>query len=247
MTRELIMTTSWDDGHSLDLRIAELLCKYDLAGTFYVPRSAEHGVMTCQQIRELSKKFEIGGHTLDHVYLDRIPDAEAKEQINGSRRWIEDVTGMACTVFCFPGGKYRKRHLPLVREAGYKSARTVELLSLQLPHRVAEIAIIPTTVQVFPHSRFAYALNIFKRMSVANLSGGRALLHSRDCVTLARELFLRAAALGGVFHLWGHAWEIEQHNQWDELEKILSMMASYKGKSQSVSNGELNAYAIQFI
>ena len=35
------ITTSWDDGHPLDLRVAELLAKYGLQGTFYVPMTAE--------------------------------------------------------------------------------------------------------------------------------------------------------------------------------------------------------------
>ena len=40
-----IITTSWDDGHPLDFKLAELLNKYNLKGTFYIPRSnAEHRV-----------------------------------------------------------------------------------------------------------------------------------------------------------------------------------------------------------
>ena len=31
-----IVTTSWDDGHSTDLRVAELLAAHGLKGTFYV-------------------------------------------------------------------------------------------------------------------------------------------------------------------------------------------------------------------
>lgn len=33
--KQLIITTSWDDGHPLDLKIAELLDKYGINGTFY--------------------------------------------------------------------------------------------------------------------------------------------------------------------------------------------------------------------
>jgi hypothetical protein len=32
--RPFVMTTSWDDGHPLDLQIAQLLSKSGLAGTF---------------------------------------------------------------------------------------------------------------------------------------------------------------------------------------------------------------------
>jgi hypothetical protein len=31
------ITTSWDDGHPSDLRLADLLHKHSLRGTFYVP------------------------------------------------------------------------------------------------------------------------------------------------------------------------------------------------------------------
>ena len=42
---------SWDDGHPLDVRVAYLLAKYGLRGTFYIPGGAEHGTMTVNQIR----------------------------------------------------------------------------------------------------------------------------------------------------------------------------------------------------
>src|SRR5688500_11915407 len=32
-----IVTTSWDDGHPLDIRLAEMLARHGVAGTFYVP------------------------------------------------------------------------------------------------------------------------------------------------------------------------------------------------------------------
>ena len=36
---DILITTSWDDGHPLDLRLAELLHKYDVPATFYIPVS----------------------------------------------------------------------------------------------------------------------------------------------------------------------------------------------------------------
>ena len=32
-----IVTTSWDDGHRSDMKIAKLLCERAIAGTFYIP------------------------------------------------------------------------------------------------------------------------------------------------------------------------------------------------------------------
>ena len=44
------ITTSWDDGHPLDFRIAELLSEYRLRGTFYVPMESENGTMTPERL-----------------------------------------------------------------------------------------------------------------------------------------------------------------------------------------------------
>ncbi|MGB2622501.1 MAG: polysaccharide deacetylase family protein [Candidatus Acidiferrum sp.] len=238
------MTTSWDDGHPLDLRVAELLVKYGLEGTFYVPRSSQKQVMNRSQIRDLSKLFEIGAHTLEHVAIDRLSDQEASLQLSGSRQWIEELTGKSCRAFCFPGGKFRPRQLQLVRDAGYQAARTVELLSTANPRRIAGLCLIPTSVQVFPHGPYAYARNALKRFSASVVFSPGSVLLSRDWATLAKHLFLRTTERGGVFHLWGHSWEIDERGQWENLEMFLTAMCQRHEDLKSVTNSELCSYAV---
>lgn len=239
-----LVTTSWDDGHPLDWRTADLLARYGLPGTFYVPRKMDWPVMTKGEIRELSSRFEIGAHTLDHLRLDKVADNEARHQLSGSRQWIEDVTGKPCRVFCFPGGRYRRKQLPLVRQAGFEAARTTELLSSQFPRRENSLSLIPTTVQVFPHSAFAYTKNAIKRLSLRNLVRTGALFSARDWSKLAQELLQETVSCGGVFHLWGHSWEIEREQQWGRLEALLAMITASREKLTSVTNSALGAYAV---
>lgn len=247
MTREpclSVVTTSWDDGHPLDLRIADLLGSYGLTGTFYVTRETGWPVMTSVEIRNLSSKFEIGAHMLEHRTLGQLMDEQARQQLSGSREWIEQVTGKPCRTLCFPGGKYRHEQLSLVRAAGYLSARTTELLSTDFPRRVDGLALIPTTVQAYPHSPLTYAKNALKRRSLVNLLRTRALFHRRDWRGLGGRLLERTLRHGGVFHLWGHSWEIEQEHQWDRLEKLLATIAANKDKVTSMTNSELGSYAL---
>jgi L-malate glycosyltransferase len=242
--RGALMTTSWDDGDPLDLRVAELLTKYGLTGTFYVPRSGQRAVMHASEIRELSKTFEIGGHTLEHVAIDRLSEGDARVQLSGSREWIEQLTGKDCRVFCFPGGKFRNKQLRLVREAGYQAARTVELLSTSSPQFVDGLWLIPTTVQVFPHGLSAYAKNALKRFSSSVMFRPRVGLLTRDWAALAKELFFRTIRRGGVFHLWGHSWEIEEQGQWENLENFLITICRWREELKGVTNSELCAYAV---
>src|SRR5205809_306729 len=112
------ITTSWDDGHPLDLRVADLLAKYGLSGTFYVPMTSEYGTMSQDELRELSSAFEIGAHTLHHVELTGATEQLAREEIADSKSWLEDRIGLPCRMFCPPKGRYSNRHLHLIRDVG---------------------------------------------------------------------------------------------------------------------------------
>lgn len=242
--RVAVVTTSWDDGHPLDLRIADLLARYGLTGTFYVCRKTSWPMMTPSEMRELSSRFEIGGHLVEHLSLDQLPDEQALEQLSGSREWIEEVTGKPCRALCFPGGKYRRDQLGLVEKAGYLAARTIELLSTDFPRRVNGLALLSTAVQAYPHSRLSYAKNVLRRRSLANLFRTRALYYGRDWTKLARNLLERTLCHGGVFHLWGHSWEIEQEQQWDRLKELLAVMAASRDKLTIMTNAELGSHVL---
>src|SRR3974390_553944 len=78
----LFITTSWDDGHPLDMKVAGLLMKYGLAATFYVPLRNRREVMDRDQLCELSSVFEIGGHTVTHCDLLTVPFRVSKTEIH---------------------------------------------------------------------------------------------------------------------------------------------------------------------
>ena len=239
MRRSLYLTTSWDDGHPLDLRVAALLDKYRLTGTFYVPRSAPTGTMGPADVRELAGSFEVGAHTLDHVFLPEVDPPRARSEIVDSKAWVESVTGQPCNMFCPPLGRYGAQHLSICQEAGYLGMRTVEFLSLDRPRRHASLRIRPTTIHAYPHHAAAYVRNLAKRAALRNL--WLLLLHGpcRQWINLARSLLRHAAQTGGVFHLWGHSWELESLQQWERLELLLREMTQLTSDAPCLTNGQI--------
>ncbi len=239
MTPQPYITTSWDDGHLLDFRIAEMLGKYNLRGTFYIPRSASTGVMTEANVRELSTQFEIGAHTMTHVFLDTASDSVALAEIHDSKKWVEDVTGKPCPMFCPPGGKFTPKHLEYVRQAGFSALRSVELLSLDLPRKLDGLLVMPTTLQAHPHGFATYAKNIAKRHAWRNL--WLYVLHGRTTQweRLSQSLLDVVRHRGGVFHLWGHSWELEQAAQWDRLDEVLRFLGEVARDIQALNNSEV--------
>jgi hypothetical protein len=233
------ITTSWDDGHPLDLRVAELLSKYGLHGTFYIPMSAENETMPVALIRELSLGFEIGAHTLHHTILTKATEQKAWQEIAGSKSWLEGNTGLPCPMFCPPKGKYTNRHLEMVRTAGYLGVRNVELLSLDFPRNSAGIMLLPTTVQAYPHGSLALAKSAIKRMALQNLL--RLVSHRRSASwpALVRSLLHESIRYGGVFHLWGHSWELQANGQWQRLDEAFRCMSEFAIQAPSLTNGQL--------
>lgn len=79
------------------------------------------------QIRQLrSFGIEVGAHTMTHPILLRTDRQSAREEVLGSRRILEDITGEPVSSFAYPNGRpgrdYDSSHVELVREAGFSVA-----------------------------------------------------------------------------------------------------------------------------
>jgi peptidoglycan/xylan/chitin deacetylase (PgdA/CDA1 family) len=233
------ITTSWDDGHPLDLRLAELLCKYSLPATFYIPlHNDEHTVLMPQYVRELSATFEIGAHTIHHSDLRSVPGDLARREISDCKTALEQIIDRPCTAFCFPKGHFRRHHLAQIREAGYRLVRTVELMSLAMPRIQGGIAIMPTSLQAVPAGFSTFARNSLKRLHPANLFR-YVRYHKANWAATAEAVLEHVLKCGGVFHLWGHSWEIEEMGQWQNVERVFALLAQCKTQATFVDNTKL--------
>jgi hypothetical protein len=231
------ITTSWDDGFPADLRLAELLGKYNLQGTFYIPKqNDEHKVMSENDILNISKHFEIGGHTLSHKSLKRASGKEIDHEVTGSYKWLSQMLNEDPVSFCLPYGHHTKRSIELIYESGFRYIRTTELLSSSDPSFLSH-----TTLQVFQHSRLTYFKHLIKHARIRNLGlwirGGCSDDHFR-----LLDYYLNYIRInGGCLHLWGHSWEIEELKLWNWLELLFRYISNQQG-FQYVKNKELAAY-----
>jgi peptidoglycan-N-acetylglucosamine deacetylase len=239
MNNKLILVTSWDDGHPLDLKIGALLSKYGLRGTFYIPARSSRSLLPVPEVRQLSRQFEIGAHGIDSHELTLVSDKIATDEIVNSKQWVEDNTGNPCYTFCFPKGRFRRKHLEIARTAGFIGVRTVALMSVHRPVRRCGLDIIGTTLQVFSHSKIAYFRNFAKRLNIRNACVYLKYANFRELVPAAVSLLDYAVRNGGVFHLWGHSWEIEETDQWGNLEQVLSIMSQYRQSAQCATVSEV--------
>jgi peptidoglycan/xylan/chitin deacetylase (PgdA/CDA1 family) len=226
----------------LDLRVADYLDRYGLAGTFYVARDYLDAAdrLSEDEIAQLGTRHEIGAHTLTHPVLTQVDGPTARREIEGSRDWLHQVTGRPVTAFCYPRGMYDAAARALVAEAGFTVARTVALYRLDAGH---DPLALPTTVHIYPfplrptqswRARFEPVRRILPHVVRLRLP----LFALRNWRAMALSLLDRAAATGGVWHLWGHGWEVERYGMWSDLECVLEAARRYPG-ARFVTNSEL--------
>jgi peptidoglycan/xylan/chitin deacetylase (PgdA/CDA1 family) len=234
-----VFTCSTDDGHPSDMKMAELLCKNGLNGTFYVPIHNREGppVLTRTQLREIGREFEIGSHTYDHCYLRDVGLAEANRQITAGKSMLEDLLGRSVSGFCYPGGKYTKRHASLVQAAGFAYARTTTNLCFDSGRCPFEI---PTTIQFYPHNKTVYWRN-FVRAGRWDKRGDGLLVALRHDNWIERvyALFDFSCRRGGAFHLWAHSGEIDELDAWRQLDQFFAYVAQRVEIQNRLSNHQL--------
>ncbi|MFH0910039.1 MAG: polysaccharide deacetylase family protein [Planctomycetota bacterium] len=74
---------------------------------------------------------EIGSHTVTHRELIGLADAEALEELVGSRSDLEEKLGRPVSTLCYPRGRFSRRIMTLAEEAGYACACATLRGSLQ--------------------------------------------------------------------------------------------------------------------
>jgi peptidoglycan/xylan/chitin deacetylase (PgdA/CDA1 family) len=123
---------TFDDGYADFTRHAlPVLRRYGFGATVFViagrlgggndwdPEGPRKRLMDAREVRDLARSgIEIGSHGLRHVRLPAARDVLA-EEVGGSRRILEDVTGEPVGGFCYPYGDLDADAVARVRETGY--------------------------------------------------------------------------------------------------------------------------------
>lgn len=240
---EIIFTTSWDDGHILDKKLAGLMKKYGIKGTFYIPRTylSEKLKLSDVDVTELTKDFEIGAHTVSHRDLAGLSSEDVLSEIRDSKKWLGDLLNGEIRSFCYPRGRFNGNIKNLVIESGFKLARTVEDFKLDFEDPFE----MGTTLHVYPHPgrkkdilQLRFGGDIRDKFLRAR-KFGIPLMNNLSWSMLAKAAFDIFLKRGGIFHLWGHSWEIEKYNMWSDLENFFIYVKKHSIGIEFKTNAEL--------
>lgn len=134
-----VVGITFDDGYQNNLHHAlPVLRKHGFTATCYAVSSkiggtnswdqglvAEKPLMTQADWQAwLAGGMDIGSHTRTHADLNQASADQAREEIAGSKRELENTLGCEVRHFCYPYGRFGAEHSQMAREAGYVTATT---------------------------------------------------------------------------------------------------------------------------
>jgi peptidoglycan/xylan/chitin deacetylase (PgdA/CDA1 family) len=84
-------------------------------------------MLTWDQVRTMrSEGMTMGGHTVNHTYLDELDDATGRFEIGHCLDRIQEETGSRPCAFSFPAGRTNDRSRPWLDQAGISLALTTQ-------------------------------------------------------------------------------------------------------------------------
>jgi len=218
------LTFSFDDGITQDARIMEILNKYGLTATFNINTGlfgldssasvsnavgvqVSHVRLTEQQVGDgYYDGFEVAGHTVTHPALSNISDEEVIRQVQTDLDNIERITGQKAIGLAYPGGTQS------VSEQNVKTImETTSACYARTTTSTGEFTLPERFLWWHPTS------HISSESSIETIMGYVQTVHETELEYGGQDMLI---------YIWGHGYEFDQYNTWDEFEELCAYIAS---------------------
>ena len=131
------IATSWDDGLTSDLKLIEILQKYDAKSTFGINSRLHSNVRTINDHRntkygtkvtksELSNylQYDIWNHTATHKQVDKLSNHDLEYELKTGKNDLEDLFQKEINGIIWPYGVYTINAMQIAEKTGHKYSRT---------------------------------------------------------------------------------------------------------------------------
>ena len=210
------ITFSFDDGVTQDIRLIEILNKYDLKATFNINSSllgrknelvrngkaVRHDKIAPYDLKRIYEGHEIAAHTLTHPNLTTLDREEIIKQVELDRRALSDLCGYEVVGMAYPCGGVNNddRVAEIIKtNTGIKYARTIT--STHSFDRQENLFRFNPTVYYIENELDAVIDSFFKSDSTE------------------RELL----------YIWGHSYEMDAgYISWDRFDEVCRRLSGHE-------------------
>jgi peptidoglycan-N-acetylglucosamine deacetylase len=197
---------SWDDGIVSDIRLIDILCRYQAKATFclnpglyqenrsfgWIHENREVRHLGIHELVDVYSGFEICSHSMTHPCLTDLSVDQLYWELRTSKQVLENIFQKPVSGFCYPFNVYNDFVKDSVRSAGYKLARGNRHLEDVYP------PIDP--LEFHPCCHF--------------------------CDQDFWRKYDRCKKRDNVFFFWGHSYELLDEVMWKNFEGMIERMSS---------------------
>ena len=120
---------TFDDGLRDFLDVMDELLRLGIPACLYITTEylGGTGYLSASEVQAISEAFDIGSHATSHAKLLGLDEAQLVAELEGSRHFLEDLTGKPVVHFAAPFGgpsSFGPATIRAVAEAGYQTFRT---------------------------------------------------------------------------------------------------------------------------
>lgn len=205
------VTLSYDDSITCDLKLADLMRRYGVRGTFNIitgrlakeerecPPGKWASLTLNQCLQVMGDDMELAMHSRTHPMLGKMPPAEVMREVLADKETLEQLTGQVIRGLAYPYSSYNDETVDVLRACGVSYARTVrDTKRFDVP---TDWLRMPTTCHHKDPQLMELAASFLKPV-------GRY----GDCK---------------LFYLWGHSYEFEKDNNWHIMEEFLPFIGGH--------------------
>lgn len=208
------VTFSYDDGVTQDIRLVEILNRYNLKATFnlnsellgkdgsldILGKRILHNKVQPHEITEIYKGHEIAAHTLTHPDMTEMPADEVIRQVEQDRLNLSELSGVEVIGMAYPGKQpnYNSRIAQIIEDStGVKYARTTICSNDFSPQR----------------DLYEFHPSVFHR-------------DWERLYNLAEKFIEFEPKNEKIFYIWGHSYEFDINDEWDDFEKFCKFISN---------------------
>lgn len=207
------VVASFDDGCELDKKIAQLCLEAGIETIFYIPvdyysiaLTKGYEPLSDKTLKFLTDNFIIGSHTVTHRHLTSLSLKEVRQELELSKSSLEHFLGQKIDSLCYPRGYSNEEIRQIAKDCGYTYGRNTLIGSLQPPQDPLNAN---TTVHIGCPVRPEYKGSTWLEYAINKIEEAKTLDKTTEDV---------------IYHFWGHAWEIDKYNEWNNVKKFFRLV-----------------------
>jgi peptidoglycan/xylan/chitin deacetylase (PgdA/CDA1 family) len=234
-----VLTLSYDDGKTQDLRLLEIFNKYGIKATFNLNSGLTY---MDNRIKEkdwagVYEGHEVAVHTSEHPTITRCNNAYVINQILEDKMAIEKYFKKPITGIAYPNGAGDERIASLSAACGLKYGRIAcdkyaEVYSAKALAKEAEGPILlgdPTGFDM-PDNYLLWKPTCHHNHHLLDFT--------KSFISLKKRHYLY------MFYVWGHSFEFDRNDNWNLIEEFAEMISKqddiwYATNGQIVENKEI--------